>query len=58
MGCDPGGVWQPREFPDHSEIQAVVPEPSSVALVASGMLVLALLYRRRRADSVIAILFK
>jgi hypothetical protein len=31
-----------------SEIQAVVPEPSSVALVASGMLVLALLYRRRQ----------
>ena len=30
-----------------SEIQAV-PEPSSVALVASGMLVLALLYRRRQ----------
>jgi hypothetical protein len=31
-----------------SEIQTVVPEPSSVALVASGMLALALLYRRRQ----------
>jgi hypothetical protein len=31
-----------------SEIQAVVPEPSSVALGASGMLALALLYRRRQ----------
>ena len=32
-----------------SEIQAVVPEPSSVALVASGMLALALLNRRRQS---------
>jgi hypothetical protein len=31
-----------------SEIQTVVPEPSSVALVASGMLALALLCRRRQ----------
>jgi hypothetical protein len=31
-----------------SESQAVAPEPSSVALVASGMLALALLYRRRQ----------
>jgi hypothetical protein len=31
-----------------SELQTVVPEPSSVALVASGMLALALLYRRRQ----------
>jgi len=31
-----------------SEIQTVVPEPSSVTLVASGMLALALLYRRRQ----------
>jgi len=31
-----------------SEIQAVVPEPSSVALVASGMVALALLHRRRQ----------
>lgn len=31
-----------------SEIQAVVPEPSSIALVASGMLVFVLLYRRRQ----------
>jgi hypothetical protein len=31
-----------------SEIQTVVPEPSSVALVASGMLALALLRRRRQ----------
>ena len=41
-----------------SEIETVVPEPSSVALVASGMLALALLYRRRRADSVIAVLVR
>jgi hypothetical protein len=38
-----------------SEIQTV-PEPSSVALVASGMLALALLQRRRLADGAIAIL--
>jgi hypothetical protein len=31
-----------------SEIQAVVPEPSSLTLVVSGMLALALLYRRRQ----------
>jgi hypothetical protein len=31
-----------------SELQTVVPEPSSVVLVASGMLALALFYRRRQ----------
>ena len=31
-----------------SEIQAVVPEPSTAALIGSGMLVLALLYQRRQ----------
>jgi hypothetical protein len=41
-----------------SEIQTVVPEPSSVALVASGMLALALLARHRRADRVIAVLVR
>ncbi len=39
-----------------SEIETVVPEPSSVALVASGMLALALLCRRSWTDSLIAIL--
>jgi hypothetical protein len=38
--------------------QITVPEPSSMALMVSGMLGLALLYRRRRADSVIAVLVR
>ena len=41
-----------------SEIQTVVPEPSSVALVASGMLALALLYRRRQGGQRNCSLFK
>jgi hypothetical protein len=40
-----------------SEIQAV-PEPSSVALAASGMLALALLHRRRQGGQVIAVLVR
>ncbi len=40
-----------------SETEAVVPEPSSVALVASGMLALALLYRRRQGGQLICRLF-